>query len=139
MHMNFDTQELPRLLGQACVRIHSPASWVTSRCEKSYVWKSKFYLLNITSVFMQFLTTFIAATLLNFNLIPVLVTTDHCSDCLCSFNGVITSPGFPNRYDKKMQWSWTIKVSSGHNIEIEYLSFDKDSFCRWLLICFFLF
>ena len=55
------------------------------------------------------------------------VNTDLCSNCLCSSNGVITSPGFPGNYDSNLYLTWLIQVPVGQFIEIVFVSFDTES------------
>ena len=60
------------------------------------------------------------------------VNTDYCSNCSCSGNGVITSPGFPGNYDNNLDITWLIQLPPGQFIEINFLSFDVEhhSSCR---------
>ena len=52
------------------------------------------------------------------------VNTDYCSDCSCAVEGVITSPGFPQFYDRYLYLDWLIQLPIGQHIEISYVSFD---------------
>ena len=52
--------------------------------------------------------------------------TDHCSECVCSTTGVITSPGYPGNYANNLDVSWHIQVPSGQLIEINFISFDVE-------------
>ena len=52
------------------------------------------------------------------------LNSDYCLECLCSANGIITSPGFPQNYDINMDWTWLIQVSLGQYIRIDFQSFD---------------
>ena len=54
------------------------------------------------------------------------VNTDHCSECSCSVNGVITSPGFPQNYDNNLDLTWLIQLPLGQYIEIDFVSFDVE-------------
>ena len=54
------------------------------------------------------------------------LNTDYCSNCSCSSNGVITSPGFPQHYDYNLDLSWLIALSLGQFIEIEFVRFDVE-------------
>ena len=60
------------------------------------------------------------------------VNTYSCSDCHCLGSGVITSPGFPGNYDNNLDLTWLIQVQIGQSIEINFLSFDVESYssCR---------
>ena len=51
------------------------------------------------------------------------VNMDTCSDCMCSSNGLITSPNFPNNYDNNLDLTWLIQLPLGQTIEITFLSF----------------
>ena len=62
------------------------------------------------------------------------VNKDVCSDCDCigSDSVVITSPGFPQDYDKNLDLTWLIEVPPGQRIEIIFLSFgvgDLENGC----------
>ena len=52
--------------------------------------------------------------------------TDYCSECLCSINGVITSPGFPHKYNNNLELTWLIQLPLGNYIKIDFLSFDLE-------------
>jgi hypothetical protein len=54
------------------------------------------------------------------------VNTDYCSNCSCSGNGVITSPGFPSNYANNLDLAWLIQLPLGQYIEIEFITFDTD-------------
>ena len=54
------------------------------------------------------------------------VNTDHCSECACSGNGVITTPGFPQNYANNLDLTWLIQVPPGQFIEIVFVSFDVE-------------
>ena len=54
------------------------------------------------------------------------VNTDSCSDCNCRGIGVITSPGFPGKYDNNLDLNWLIQVQMGQTIEINFLSMDIE-------------
>ena len=55
------------------------------------------------------------------------VNTDYCSNCSCSGNGVITSPGFPGYYDNNLDITWLIQLPLGQFIKIIFISFDVES------------
>ena len=42
---------------------------------------------------------------------------------MCSGNGLITSPNFPNNYDNSLELTWLIHLPLGQTIEIIFLSF----------------
>ena len=52
--------------------------------------------------------------------------TDYCSNCSCSVNGVITSPGYPGYYDTNLDLSWLIQLPHGQLIEIIFISYDIE-------------
>ena len=52
--------------------------------------------------------------------------TDHCSQCLCHTNGIITSPGYPQGYDNNLDLDWLIQVPIGQTININFMSFDVE-------------
>jgi hypothetical protein len=52
------------------------------------------------------------------------VDTDSCSDCNCLASGVITSPGFPGKYDNNLDLSWLIQVQIGQLIDISFTDFE---------------
>ena len=54
--------------------------------------------------------------------------TDHCSECLCSTTGVITSPGFPQNYQNELDLSWIIQVPNGQFVQTNFISFDVERF-----------
>jgi hypothetical protein len=54
------------------------------------------------------------------------VNTDSCTECNCLGSGVITSPGFPGKYDINLDLTWLIQVQLGQTIEIHFLFFDVD-------------
>ena len=62
------------------------------------------------------------------------MNTDHCSECACSFNGIITTPGFPQNYAINLDITWIIQVPIGQYIEVDFISFDvgPDFSCRWV-------
>ena len=50
---------------------------------------------------------------------------NQCSECACSINGVITSPGFPRYgYGEHLDLTWHIQVSPGQQIEINFIVFE---------------
>ena len=53
--------------------------------------------------------------------------TNQCSQCECSTSGVITSPGYPQNYDNNLDLSWLIVVLIGQAIEINFISFETES------------
>ena len=55
------------------------------------------------------------------------VNTDSCSECSCLGSGIITSPGFPLRYDNSLDLMWLIQVQMGQTIQINFLSFDVET------------
>ena len=55
------------------------------------------------------------------------MNTDHCSECACSGNGVITSPGFPQNYANNLDLTWLIQVPPGQLIEIVFVSFETEN------------
>ena len=60
------------------------------------------------------------------------INTDYCSNCSCSSNGVITSPGFPEKYANNLDLTWIIQLPRGQYIKIDFVNFDvnHDSSCR---------
>jgi hypothetical protein len=55
------------------------------------------------------------------------VNTDYCSNCSCSGNGVISSPGFPGNYENNLDITWLIQLPLGKFIKIIFISFDVQS------------
>ena len=53
--------------------------------------------------------------------------TEHCSECACSVNGVVTSPGYPEKYFEYLDVIWLIQVAYGNRIEINVLDLDMGS------------
>ena len=51
------------------------------------------------------------------------LNTSYCSECSCSVNGIITSPGFPQKYDIYLDLIWLVQLPLGQYIEIEFLNF----------------
>ena len=43
-----------------------------------------------------------------------------------STTSVITSPGFPENYDKNLDLTWLIEVPTGQRIEIKFSDFDVE-------------
>ena len=60
------------------------------------------------------------------------VNTDVCSECGCLEGGVITSPGFPGKYNNNLNLTWLIQAPIGQLIELSFLNFDVEfhSSCR---------
>ena len=54
------------------------------------------------------------------------VNTDLCSECSCSFEGVITSPKFPQNYVNNLDMTWLIQLPLGQFIEIVFVNFNVD-------------
>ena len=44
-----------------------------------------------------------------------------CVECVCSPNGIITSPRYPDRYSTSLDLTWLIQVPSGQLIEISFV------------------
>ena len=59
------------------------------------------------------------------------LNTEHCLECACSTEGVITSPGFPGNYEHGLDVIWLVQVPSGLVIQVNFVSFDVeyDSSC----------
>ena len=51
---------------------------------------------------------------------------DHCSECVCSTAGVITSPGFPQKYGNELNLNWIIQVPDGQFVHTTFISFDVE-------------
>ena len=52
---------------------------------------------------------------------------NHCSECLCSTTGVITSPGFPQNHQDELDLTWIIQVPDGQFVQTNFISFDVQS------------
>ena len=52
------------------------------------------------------------------------VNTDLCSDCNCLGGGVITSPGFPEKYDHHLDLTWLIQAPIGQLVHLSFLHFE---------------
>lgn len=49
--------------------------------------------------------------------------TDQCSQCVCSTNGAITSPGYPyQNYDNNLDLFWLIVGPIGETIQINFIN-----------------
>ena len=58
---------------------------------------------------------------------------DQCSQCVCSSNGAIISPDYPQNYENNLDLSWLIVVPSGQTIEINFISLAVEYdgyYCR---------
>ena len=55
------------------------------------------------------------------------VNTDHCSECACSGNGIITTPGFPQNYANNLDLNWLIQLPPWQLIEIVFVIFETES------------
>ena len=60
------------------------------------------------------------------------LSTEHCLECACSTEGVITSPGFPGNYDNGLDVTWLVQVPARLVIRVNFVSFDVQpySFCK---------
>lgn len=54
------------------------------------------------------------------------VNTDQCSECKCLGSGVITSPGFPQKYQNNLNLNWLIQVPDGKFVQTNFISFDVE-------------
>ena len=54
------------------------------------------------------------------------VPKDHCSDCLCSENGIITTPGFPKIFGITMELNWLIQLSFGQYIHMDFEQLNPE-------------
>ena len=60
------------------------------------------------------------------------LNTEQCLECVCSTDGVITSPRFPESYEAGLDVTWLVQVPAGLVIQVKFVSFDVeyDSSCR---------
>ena len=56
------------------------------------------------------------------------IITEHCAECACNANGVIMSPGYPEKYKEYLDVTWIIQVAHGTFIEINVLDLDLGSY-----------
>ena len=59
------------------------------------------------------------------------------SDCHVTITqpfGVITSPGFPQLYQNGIDCTWNIQVPIGQLIQFNFLRFDVENVCRWVIL-----
>ena len=48
--------------------------------------------------------------------------------------GVITSPGFPRLYPRGINCTWNIQVPIGQLIQFNFLRFDVENVCGWVIL-----
>ena len=60
------------------------------------------------------------------------VNSDYCSECSCLGGGVITSPGFPGKYESNLDLTWLIQAPLGRLFELSFIHFDVEYYpsCR---------
>ena len=59
------------------------------------------------------------------------------SDCAVTITksfGVITSPGFPQLYPRGIDCTWNIQVPIGQMIQFNFLRFDVENVCKWVIL-----
>ena len=54
------------------------------------------------------------------------LNTEQCLECICSTEGVITSPGFPENYDNGLNVTWLIQVPAGLVIQVNFVNFSVE-------------